>query len=228
MDTWDIHIGQRMSGVDPIQHIQSQQGKETYTFTSTDFLITDTIKTQIENHVMGWFQTGLKKGPQTHDWRLVGKIFLHWPTFKDKDFENPICVIHQDNSYKVMTGITRLWAKCLYNPDYLKTKALIFHNNDNFSKNKIDRLDQAQDLFLNPVESMLVSIDYWPKTQCYFINEFDSLDRKHMMLFTGKGSAAKEFEKYWVLLHETSKELGLPKYSREHVIHGTRLLLDRI
>jgi hypothetical protein len=228
MDTWNIHIGQRLPNVDPIKHIQTQSGKETYTFKSTDFLITDHILDQIEKHVMGWFQTGLKDGPHTHAWRLVGKIFLHWPTFKHKDFENPICVLHQDDQYKVMTGITRLWARCLHTPSYNKTKALIFHRDPNFGKNRIDTIADTQDLFLNPVNDMLISVDYWSRTECYFINEFDSLDRRHMNLFTGKGNSMKEFEKYWKMLHETSRELGLPKYSREHIIQGTKLLLGRI
>ena len=227
MDTWDIHIGQRMTGIDPIAHIQQQPSKETYTFKSNNFIVTDYIKAQLEQHVMGWFQTGLRDGPHTHAWRLVGKIFLHWPTFKDRDFESPICVIHQDNKYKVMTGITRLWARCLHDPNCTRTKALIFHNDPKFSNNKIDSISQAQELFLLPVTDMLVSVDYWPATKCYFVNEFDSLDRKHMALFVGKRTMP-DFEKYWTMLHDTSNELNLPKYSREHVIQGTKLLLSRI
>ena len=227
MDTWDIHIGQRMTNVDPITHIQKQSDKETYTFKTAEFPVTDYIKEQIENHVMGWFQQGLKEGPHTHAWRLVGKIFLHWPTFKDNDFQNPICVIHQDNKFKVMTGITRLWAKCLHNPFYNKTKALIFHNDSKFADNRIDSIYQAQELFLLPVSDMLISVDYWPGTKCYFVNEFDDLERKHMSLFVGNNTMDK-FEEYWLMLHETSIELNLPKYSREHVIQGTKLLLSRI
>lgn len=227
MDTWDIHIGQRMTNVDPIEHIQKQLGKETYTFKSSKFIITDYIKEQIENHVMGWFQRGLREGPHTHAWRLVGKIFLHWPTFKNSDFQSPICVIHQHDKFKVMTGITRLWAKCLYDPFYNETKALVFHNNSRFTENRIDFIYQAQELFLLPVDNMLISVDYWPDTKCYFVNEFDDLERTHMALFVGKKTMS-EFEKYWRMLHETSLELNLPKYSREHVIQGTRLLLNRI
>lgn len=227
METWDIHIKQRLSNVDVINHIQSQPGKETYTFKDQSFLIPDYLKQQTENHVMGWFQKGLKEGPHTHAWRLVGKIFLHWPTFKDQDFESPICLVHQDSKYKIMTGITRLWAKCLVDSDYTRTKALIFHSDSNFAQQRIDSIYQAQDMFLNPIDSMLMSVDYWSKTNCYFINEFDSLDRHHMKLFVGNGSMG-DFEKYWTMLHAAGRELGLEKYSREHVIQGTKLLLGRI
>lgn len=224
MDTWDIHLKQRMSDVDPVRHILDSD-KKTYTFVDRMFPITDEVKSQIENYVVDHFIAGLKQGPQSHRWRLVGKIFLHWPSFKDVDFQNPVVLVYH-HGYKVMTGITRLWAKCLMQ-DLAHTKALIFHKDENFAPNAITSIHQAQDLFLTPLENMLISVDYYDHTDCYFVNEFDFMSRDHMKLFLGQGTMA-EFEKFWVMLHESSRLVNASKYSREHIVEGVKLILSRL
>ncbi len=219
MDTWDIHIKQRLSNTDPIDHILHQPLKETYTFKEDYFKITDELKKQVENYVLGHFKAGLHDGPMSHRWRLVCKTFIHWPTFKDVDFKNPIVLVQEKNQYRIMTGITRLWAKCFNNPTYTVTKALIFHRNRFFRGNQITSLDQAQELFADLVDQLLISVDYYAPSKCYFVNEFDTLDRDYMHLFLGRTpDLENQYIDIWDAFHRLAKSQNLPLGSDRHIV----------
>lgn len=218
MDTWDIYTKQRMADVDPINHILHQPLKETYTFKEDHFKVTSELKKQVEHYVLGHFKAGLRDGPMSHRWRLVCKTFLHWPTFKDTDFRNPIVLVHEKNQYRIMTGITRLWAKCFNDPSYTATKALIFHRNRFFRGNQITSLDQAQELFVDPVDQLLISVDYYAPSKCYFVNEFDTLDREHMQLFLGQTDSVKdEYTDIWDAFYRIATTQNITLGSDRHI-----------
>ena len=224
MDTWDIHIKERMPGVDPIEHIRTQYN--TYTVAHDQFLITEEIKTQVQNYVKGHFRTGLQEGPYSKAWRLVGKIFLLWPSYKYNDFENPICVVYENDKPKVLTGITRLWAKTLHYPDFNFSKALTFHNIP--QDGALSKITDASGLFLKPLDNMLISVDLYPESKCFFINEFDSLSRNYMQLYLAKDNNSPLFAKYWTRVHELGRDLNLKKGSIEHIVQSTKILLNEI
>lgn len=228
MDTWDIHVKNRLTGVDPVAHILAQPTKETYTFKEDHFKITDEIYKQVENYVLGHFKAGLQQGGMSHRWRLVCKMFLYWPQLKDQDFKNPIVLVTEQNKFRVMTGITRLWAKCFNDPNYRVTKALIFHRNRFFRGNQITSLDQAQELFADPVENLLVSVDYYPKSKCYFVNEFDTLDRQYMSTFLGTDGSDSEYVDMWNAFHRVAEIQNLPLGSDRHIFAACEQLFRSV